>query len=264
MENPADILNAQQNSIIDERVIQLSHIQDDYITQHPELQQILNDFITELLNHKPQDITTFAREYFSKSSPTPSLNPLALIGPSGVGKSTLIKALMNQFPGVFEFSISSTTRKPRGAEQNGVEYYFITKEEFKSKIEAGDFIEWAEVHENYYGTSKAAVEDIKSRGKICILDIDVQGAIKIYDANIEFNRVFVMPKTIKDLEDRLRGRGTDNDDTLRIRLRNAELEINTARSNPSVFPHFITNDDLDEAYKDLLRLIYRYYAHLKR
>ncbi|CAG9332869.1 unnamed protein product [Blepharisma stoltei] len=264
MEDPANNYDHKEKAIIDERIKELTHNHDEYIHNHPELQQILNDFVTEVLLHKPQDTILFAREFFSKFNPTPVLNkPLAIIGPSGVGKSTLIKALTEQFPGVFEFSISFTTRNPRGQEKNGVEYYFITKEEFMSKIDAGDFIEWAEVHDHFYGTSKSVIDDIYSRGKVCILDIDVQGAVKIFQSGLEFNRVFVMPKSMKSLEDRLRGRGTEDDNILRVRLRNAQTEIETARENPNIFKDFITNDVFEQAYKDFLHLIYRYYEHLR-
>lgn len=118
----------------------------------------------------------FAKDYFSKFNPNPQrTKPIAIVGPSGVGKSTLIDRLMADSPDVFEFSISCTTRQPRPGEVDGKHYYFISSEEFIRRNEEGEFIEWAEVNGEYYGTSLEVVKDIAARGKICLLDIDVQG-----------------------------------------------------------------------------------------
>lgn len=202
-------------------------------------------------------------ENFKKYYPQPSSNnPLVLVGPSGVGKSTLIEALMKRYPGEFEFSISSTTRLPRVGESHGVHYYFITREEFMRKIEEGEFVEHCEVHNNMYGTSRTAVRNIFEKGKICLLDIDVQGVMKLVNTGMEFNRIFVRPKDVETLELRLRGRATDSEEVIRNRVKNASKEMNLAEKFRDVFRNVIVNDDLEEAKKEILRFVKEFYPRL--
>jgi guanylate kinase len=199
-------------------------------------------------------------ENFRKYYPQPSNNnPLVLVGPSGVGKSTLIQALMEKYPGEFEFSISSTTRLPRVGESHGVHYYFITREEFMRKIEEGEFVEHCEVHNNLYGTSRTAVRNIFEKGKICLLDIDVQGVMKLVNTGMEFNRIFVRPKDVETLEQRLRGRATDSEEVIRNRVKNASKEMNLAEKYRDIFKNVIVNDDLEAAKGDILRFVREFY-----
>jgi len=254
----------KEQQIIDLRKTELIDYHKQYLESHPELTQLLNDFTTEVLYHKPDDLILFAKEYFAKFNPNPIKNkPLAIVGPSGVGKSTFINRLRELFPGVFEFSVSSTTRKPREGEEHGREYFFLSIEEFEQKKDQGEFLEWACVHGNYYGTSKHTVEDVYARGKVCLLDIDVQGVKQIWESGLDFNRVFIMPKTMKQLEDRLKARNTDEESVLRVRLRNAQKEIEDAQSDSKLFQYFIVNDDLETAIQEFLDVIYRFYEHLR-
>ena len=169
------------------------------------------------------------------------------IAPSGGGKSTLLKKLRADFPQFVE-SISCTTRGPRAGEQHGVQYFFISKPEFEEKISRGDFIEWAKVHENYYGTSKDFVEREIAQGSIILLDIDVQGAdaVKRIFGN-EAYAIFIAPPSFEVLEQRLRARGTDSEETIQVRLKNAKNEM--ARQND--YDYCIINDDLERAYQQL-------------
>lgn len=221
---------------------------------------MLNSYLSSLLKDQPQDIMLYTRDFFSNAC---KAVPLVLVGPSGAGKSTLLQFMMAKYPGVFEFSISTTTRNPRAGEQDGVHYYFVTREEFERRIEEGYFLEYAEVHGNFYGTSKKAVLDIVERGKICVLDIDVQGTLQVYRSGVDFNCMFITPPDLQILEQRLTARGTEDSQRLQIRLRNAQTEIDTANSHPEIFRDCVINGDLSKTQEDFLSHIYRYYPHLK-
>ncbi|MBR2158343.1 MAG: guanylate kinase [Campylobacter sp.] len=172
---------------------------------------------------------------------------LIISGPSGSGKSTLLSRLMAEFDNLY-FSISSTTREPRAGEKNGVDYNFISTDEFKQGIEQGKFLEWANVHKNYYGTSLEPVEKALKDGKIVIFDIDVQGfhlAMKQYKELI--TSVFITTKDRHELKKRLIKRGSDDEQTIENRLFNAATEI----AHISEYDYLIINDDLDSSYEKL-------------
>jgi guanylate kinase len=180
-----------------------------------------------------------------------------LSAPSGAGKTTLCKKLLADFPSM-RLSISSTTRKPRGTEQEGVDYYFVSQEEFQNKIQKNRFAEWALVHGNYYGTSKEVIERTMQDGFSVLLDIDVQGAeqLKLAYPNDCF-RIFIAPPTLSELESRLRKRGTDSDDVIQKRLKNAEMEMKEGQK----FDRVIVNDSLERAYSDLKGIVEKMMAH---
>jgi len=176
-------------------------------------------------------------------------------GPSGVGKGTLINKLMADFPTAFGFSVSHTTRGPRPGEENGVHYHFSTREEMEPMIADGQFLEHADVHGNIYGTSKAAVQKVVDSGKICILDIDVQGADTVRKSGMSgVQYVFVKPPSMQGLEDRLRGRGTETEEKIQKRLKNAAGEMEYA-DKPGYYEKVITNDDLEKAYKEFCAFV---------
>lgn len=180
------------------------------------------------------------------ASKRPSL--IIVAAPSGTGKSTLCKRLLAEFDDKLKFSISSTTRAPRGSERHGKEYYFLDKTEFERKIQAGDFAEWAKVHDNYYGTDKRAIEGCFKRGQSVLLDIDVQGAKSLKEAFPDRSLlIFIEPPSFAELERRLRGRGTDDEETIQKRLKNARGEI----AQKDSFDFAIVNDDLETAYAEL-------------
>ena len=124
-----------------------------------------------------------------------------------------------------QFSISHTTRKPREGEHDGVHYNFTTVDDIKKEIEAGKFVEYAEVHGNYYGTSVAAVQTVQEQGKICLLDIDIQGAQNVKKSDLDALYIFISPPSMEELEKRLRGRGTESEDAIIKRLGNAKAEM---------------------------------------
>ena len=177
---------------------------------------------------------------------------VSLIGANGAGKTTLCERLLRDYGQCLVLSISTTTRAPRGAEQNGKEYFFVSREEFETKIQQGLFAEWALVHGNYYGTSKETIRNAFDDGKSVLLDIDVQGADSFRKAFPEqCLDVFISPPSLKALEDRLRKRKTENEATLQTRMKNAADEM----TRKSEFKHIVINDELDRAYLELKSLI---------
>ncbi len=169
--------------------------------------------------------------------------------PSGGGKTSILKRILVAVPNI-SFSVSHTTRPPRAGEQEGIDYYFIDREGFEKMRDAGDFLEWAEVHGNLYGTSRSAVTDRLETGQDIILDIDVQGAGQVKARLSESRAVFILPPSWQELEKRLAGRGTDTSETISLRLSNARKEI----LHMEWFDHIIINDDIDQAV-DLLKSI---------
>lgn len=180
------------------------------------------------------------------------MGPKAVViaGPSGVGKGTLIGKLQKEFPKLFGFSVSHTTRAPRPGEEDGVHYNFTTVSNILEEVEQGKFIEHAEVHGKHYGTSVAAVEKVREKGQICILDIDVQGCRSARAKGLEAKYVFVAPPSLDALENRLRGRGTETEDAIRTRLGNAQKEIG-AKDEKDLFDTVLVNDNLEKAYSSL-------------
>ncbi|RUM39829.1 MAG: guanylate kinase [Desulfocapsa sp.] len=166
-----------------------------------------------------------------------------LSAPSGCGKTTILKEVMASIPGL-AFSVSHTTRDPRSGEKNGAAYHFVNRDEFRKMRDDEHFIEWAEVHGNFYGTSRQAVADQLENGQDVILDIDVQGAA-IVNSDPDFDPVsiFVAPPTLSELERRLHGRGTDSDETIVLRLKNAAKEMAAV----SQYQYLVINDRLDDA-----------------
>ncbi|XP_068215276.1 guanylate kinase isoform X2 [Palaemon carinicauda] len=180
--------------------------------------------------------------------------PLVLCGPSGAGKSTLLKKLLEEFGPHFGFSVSHTTRSSRPGEEHGTHYYFVSKEEMQEAIENGEFIEHAEYSGNLYGTSKKAVDDVSSSGRICILDIDMQGVIQVKDSELQPYYLFIQPPSIEELEQRLRARGTETEESLMRRLETAKKELEYGAKDGN-FDKIIINDNVDEAYEQLREFI---------
>ncbi len=166
-----------------------------------------------------------------------------LSAPSGCGKTTILRRVMDTMPGL-GFSVSHTTREPRSGEQDGVDYHFVDQEQFMAMRAADQFIEWAEVHGNYYGTSREAVAAKLQNGEDVFLDIDVQGAaIVAKDPSFSPVSIFVAPPSLSELEKRLRGRETDSEATIGLRLQNAAKEMQAI----SRYQYLVVNDLLEDA-----------------
>lgn len=189
--------------------------------------------------------------------------PLVIAGPSGSGKSTLLKRLMEEFQDCFGFSVSHTTRKPRPGEEHGKEYFFVEHDEFESSIQNEDFIEFTRFSNNYYGTSKKAVIDVQSSGKICILDVEMDGVKNLKKTHLNPRFVFVKPPSMEILEDRLRNRGTETEESIKRRLDRAIEELRFGEIQ-GMFDLTITNDDFEKAYEMLRDFIVEDIEALKR
>jgi guanylate kinase len=174
-----------------------------------------------------------------------------LSAPSGAGKTTILKKVMAQVTGL-AFSVSHTTRSPRSGEQDGVDYFFVSDAEFQDMQKQDLFLEWAEVHGNFYGTSRPAVLQQLQQGQDVVLDIDVQGAEIIRKGKaVPAVSVFVAPPSLVELERRLRGRKTDSNETIELRLQNAAMEMKAA----SGYDYLVINDDLEQAVVTLQAVI---------
>uniref|UniRef100_A0A0D6QYP4 Guanylate kinase 1 n=1 Tax=Araucaria cunninghamii TaxID=56994 RepID=A0A0D6QYP4_ARACU len=180
--------------------------------------------------------------------------PVVISGPSGVGKGTLIKKLMEEFPTTFGFSVSHTTRVPRERETAGIHYHFTQRKVMEMEVQEGKFLESANVHGNLYGTSIAAVEAVADAGKRCILDIDVQGARSVRNSTLDALFIFICPPSFEELEKRLRGRGTEKEEDVQKRLKTAKAELELARDS-SLFDHTLVNDDLETCYQRLKEIL---------
>ena len=179
--------------------------------------------------------------------------------PSGSGKTTLVRHILKTFPEHIEFSISATSRPKRGVEENGKDYYYLTQEEFKTRVANNEFLEWEEVYAGtHYGTLKAEVERIWAKGKAVIFDIDVEGGLNLKK---QFKRdalgVFVMPPSIKILEERLQSRSTDSTESIARRIAKAEKELKTA----DLFDVFILNENLEEACAKAEEIVKGFFYH---
>lgn len=184
-------------------------------------------------------------------------NLIVISGPSGVGKSTLVNRVRQELPDL-QFSISCTTRSPRPGEMHGREYYFLSSEEFEAKVQAGDFLEYAGIFSRRYGTLKSEVLSRLEKSEQVLLDIDVQGAKQIRAAaeksqelarSVRF--VLIAPPSLETLEQRLRGRGSETEEQLQLRLGAAKAEL----SNYKIYDYIVVNDDLERAAGELTAVL---------
>lgn len=189
--------------------------------------------------------------------------PVVLSGPSGAGKSTLLKMLMKEFDGVFGFSVSHTTRKPRPGEVNGKDYHYVTREAMQAGIDRGEFIESAVFSGNMYGTSKAAVQDVQAKNLICILDIDMQGVRNIKRTDLNPIYISIQPPSLEVLEKRLRDRKTESEESLQRRLHIAKVDMKSSE-DPGMFDLIIINDELNVAYGQLKEALHEEIITVKK
>lgn len=175
---------------------------------------------------------------------------ILISGPSGTGKGTVCDLLRKNHPEI-SYSISATTRQPRPGEQDGVNYYFYDKEKFRQMIDAGELLEWAEVYGNYYGTPKQKVLDRLNAGEDILLEIDTQGALNVMKAVPEGLFIFLLPPSLEELANRLKGRGTETEESLQRRLGAAVDEIKLAHN----YRYVVVNDKVEAAEKAIAGII---------
>jgi guanylate kinase len=189
---------------------------------------------------------------------------ISICGPSGAGKGTLIEMLMKEYPDTFAFTCSHTSRAQRKGEIDGVHYHFMDYETIMKKIEQGEFIEHAIVHGNVYGVSKKAIGDVKDTGKVCILDLDIQGTNQIKDLGMNCLYLFITAPSIEELEKRIRKRGSDNEESIKTRIGNARIIEEFKKTHSDFFDETIVNDDLSKSYQRLKEIINDHVVLLKK
>jgi guanylate kinase len=180
-------------------------------------------------------------------------NIFIVSAPSGAGKTTLCKALRAHFPDL-AYSISYTTRSPRPGEKHGVDYYFITREEFVRRINENQWAEWARVYDHYYGTSAEHIRSWLDQGKDVLLDIDIQGTLQMLERFPEIVTIFIMPPSVDALRERIMSRGTDPEEVVEMRLDSAKDEM----AQKDLYRYIIVNDVLERAARELIELIAAY------
>ncbi len=170
--------------------------------------------------------------------------------PSGSGKTTIVRDILKQYP-EFLFSVSATTRKRRNVEKDGVDYFFISEEEFKKKIDDGEFVEWEKFYDYYYGTLKKIVDDNISKGLATVFEVDVKGAISIKKVYPFATLIFIAPPSIEELKERLIKRNTESDEDLKKRIERAEMELGFKDQ----FDYVVNNINLEQAKKEAREII---------
>ena len=174
---------------------------------------------------------------------------IVISGASGVGKGTVLGIAMNKRPDL-RFSVSATTRDPRPSEKDGVHYYFVTRERFEEMLAAGEFLEYSEHNQNYYGTPRGQAEEKRTRGHV-LLDIEPNGAKQVREAMPDAELIFIMPPSMEELERRLRGRGDTPEDQILIRMERAVWEM----EQRCWYDHVVVNDDADRCAEEILKII---------
>ena len=178
---------------------------------------------------------------------------IIIVAPSGTGKSTLLNRLQKDLPQL-SWSVSCTTRPPRDGERDGVDYFFLNKADFEQLIEKNEFVEWANVHSNYYGTRKKFIDQGLDTGKLLLFDLDVQGCDSMKDIyGDEANIIFIEPPSVDELEKRLKKRATDTHEVITERLNNAKKELKRSKD----FDYCVVNDDFDSAYDKLYNIVWK-------
>ncbi|MFO7962508.1 MAG: guanylate kinase [Desulfobacterales bacterium] len=195
----------------------------------------------------------------SRPGGSPQGRLFVISAPSGAGKTTLCRVLLEHFPDMV-YSVSATTRKPRKEETHGVDYFFISREEFEEKIRQQKWAEWARVHDHYYGTSVECIERHIAQGENVLLDIDVQGTRQILRRYPDSITIFILPPSIEALRERMVKRGTDDFEVIEKRMQSAKEEM----AQKDMYRHVIVNDTLEDAAAELISLVKSYLVPMRK
>lgn len=185
--------------------------------------------------------------------------PVVFVGPSGIGKNTIINKIREMYPDRFAYSVSHTSRAPREGEVDGVHYHFVDREKFEWMIQNNKLLEYAQVHGNYYGTSFESISEVERSGKICILDLNIDGAIAVSKSNLKPFIIFLRPVSLQALERRLRQRGTESEEAVQKRMHTAEEEMRRFEENKSIWDRVIVNDRLEQTLIEISSELFKRY-----
>ena len=266
--DPASKLTFQEISHLNDRKLEIKKAHSLYIVDHPEIKDMLNDFMSAVLLDKPNNIFTFASDHFAElvpaaasSTSTNNFTPLVICGPSGAGLKTLVGLLTKSFPNSFGFSVAHTSRDPRPGEVEGEDYFFSTsRDEMTQSIEDGKFVTYAEAHGELYATSFKAVQAMRDKGIVPILDIEVEAVRNVKDSKLAPRYLFVAPPSVDALEDRLREKGVDSEQDIQKCLSDAHGIIEYGEGGN--FDKVLVNEVLEDSFLEFKNTILGWYPHL--
>ena len=226
-----------------------------YISKHPEVRQLLNDFLSTLLLEKPEDVYSFSQEYFSffnTNKEAAQQKPLVLSGPSAVGKETLISMLLKHFPETFELN-KTYTSKELVDEKDKENYAFLSAEDFTSEITKHNFLEYSEINGHLYGTHKGFIKEVMEKGKICLIKVDIRGAERIHKSSADCVHVWVDPPSLDSLKERMALRQKEGEN-LEEKVEKAENETKEAKRS-SFYNKYVVNKDLQACFTGLVECL---------
>lgn len=235
-----------------------------YAEDHPELRPLLDEFLAAVIRDKPSDIVKFGCLYFNslRASTSVGPSPLVITGPPVIGKTMFIRMLTERYPKAFGTPIVHTTRVRREGEVNGVDQWFIDKPKFDEMNSNNEFCDFYVMHTNYFATSIKAVSEVRAQGKICILDVSMEGIRKIKASDLECKYLFISPQSIEAYDSFLRKRGQDTEEKLLQKVAQCTTEMAAANVH-GAFDYVLVNGDKDLAFEELIYTLQGWYPEIE-